>query len=440
MTRPGPTLEPHIGEATIGSLQAWTDGGSIYLRNTRFTSADLRSARGSVYVIDSKHPDRALALRYRTLNNAVCLASGFQASLSQEAPWAAGFSDRHAALAVAQFDENRDFFVTTDEFGDGLGELGRCCGAGCPFYSWCASLQFRLFPSGSDSGQTQEDNGISGRSGIVTDTVFLSRLQQFTNESFLIPYYTRGATFSPPAASGTAPTLRAEATEGAVHVEYAPDPSTGEAAPGEVLAPAEGNALGTVPPTNASGDAYNRTFLTLENSPQGIRLSKRDADRLVEALQEDFGKSSASGDVFATIDVAAAPGVPASRWVYTTRPFFLNVDPAYLTFLSAGLLAPRVMRFRVAMTNYDCGPDATRLDPATGRLVDHGARLTEQFVQLRTAITPRFQVTTRCVFVNPRPRDSCSRLLAHSLCSLAPAVAFWPMSAPATARPPERAP
>ena len=63
-----------------------------------------------------------------------------------------------------------------------------------------------------------------------------------------------------------------------------------------------------------------------------------------------YGHTDQTGDVFVIIDVAESAGVPAGRWIYTTRPIFLNLDPAILQFISFGLLTPPILQYRVRCT------------------------------------------------------------------------------------------
>lgn len=196
-------MEMYLEDCTVDSMDLRAEGGSITVRNVVADSAFLRSTRASVYVIDTQNAGRGASLSFRQVSNAVCLRGGDVSGVALEPAWASGkVSDRQRQLAVGQFDENKDFFVTVDELGTGLTNIGRCCGSACPFRSWCASLQFRLFPSESQANAAGA-NSIAGRTGIVTDTVFVDRLLEFTNDTSLMPLYYRGATFTPASPDGT---------------------------------------------------------------------------------------------------------------------------------------------------------------------------------------------------------------------------------------------
>ena len=47
-------------------------------------------------------------------------------------------------------------------------------------------------------------------------------------------------------------------------------------------------------------------------------------------------------------------GIPLSRWIYTTREFYLGLEPAHLQFFSAGILAPAIKHYHVSFTRTDC--------------------------------------------------------------------------------------
>ena len=90
-------------------------------------------------------------------------------------------------------------------------------------------------------------------------------------------------------------------------------------------------------------------------------LGVRDATRITEAYASDFGdRGSSGGSVYITFDLAGSDGLPAARFVYTTNPFFLYLDPAALLFLTAGVLVPPTFHEELHFTGFDCdlGPGA----------------------------------------------------------------------------------
>eukprot|EP00439_Symbiodinium_sp_Y106_P043581 s1617_g5.t1 len=83
----------------------------------------------------------------------------------------------------------------------------------------------------------------------------------------------------------------------------------------------------------------------------GIRMHLPDARRLMRTAGARFGDPQSSDHGVVVIDTVAVPGIPATRWIYATRPVFLSMDPALMTFLSAGLLKPEILGFGVPRCN-----------------------------------------------------------------------------------------
>ena len=310
----------YLDSCTINdAFDVRTEGGNIVATNVNFpASSFIRSARGSVYIIDTKNPDRDYTINYRQPGNAVCVQGGDVDSLALREPWDPEPDAALRRLTVNQFDENKDFFVTTDEFASGLTDIGRCCGGGCPFWTWCASLQFRVFPSESSSDEnTAGSNSIAGRSGIVTDTVFMDRLMEFTNETSLVPFYYRPivATSVDSGANTRTLTVRAcsqrpiscpvkklcisltfgflythlqiEANEGQIRAFVVPFPTDNLNLDANdfVVAPGSLTLEGVVPAYTSSLERMNYTYVSLPDVNDGIRMLKRDADRMVDELQ-----------------------------------------------------------------------------------------------------------------------------------------------------------
>ena len=84
-------------------------------------------------------------------------------------------------------------------------------------------------------------------------------------------------------------------------------------------------------------------------------LGVRDATRITEAYASDFGdRGSSGGSVYITFELVGSDGLPAARFVYTTNPFFLYLDPAALLFLTAGVLVPPTFHEELHFTGFDC--------------------------------------------------------------------------------------
>jgi hypothetical protein len=97
-------------------------------------------------------------------------------------------------------------------------------------------------------------------------------------------------------------------------------------------------------------------------------LGIRDATRITEAYASDFGdRGSSGGSVYITFEIVSSDGLPAARFVYTTNPFFLYLDPAALLFLTAGVLVPPTFHEELHFTGFDC-------DLGPGAVMSTGAR------------------------------------------------------------------
>ena len=73
------------------------------------------------------------------------------------------------------------------------------------------------------------------------------------------------------------------------------------------------------------------------------KIAVSDADRLTKHYASKFGdRDSTGGAAYISFDIVGSEGVPRARFVYTTNPFFLILDPALLKFLTAGVLMPKM--------------------------------------------------------------------------------------------------
>ncbi|CAJ1347644.1 unnamed protein product, partial [Effrenium voratum] len=106
----------------------------------------------------------------------------------------------------------------------------------------------------------------------------------------------------------------------------------------------------------AGASAASGTWAPADRLP-GIRMHLPDARRLMRTVGPRFGNPESTEHGVVVIDTVAVPGIPATRWVYATRPVFLSMDPSILTFLSAGILKPEIQNFRVAYLDLSCSTD-----------------------------------------------------------------------------------
>ncbi|CAK9003585.1 unnamed protein product [Durusdinium trenchii] len=103
----------------------------------------------------------------------------------------------------------------------------------------------------------------------------------------------------------------------------------------------------------AGASSSSGTWAPADRLP-GIRMHLPDARRMMRTVGPRFGDPESTDHGVVVIDTVAVPGIPATRWVYATRPVFLSMDPAILTFLSAGILKPEILTFRVSYLDMSC--------------------------------------------------------------------------------------
>ena len=76
------------------------------------------------------------------------------------------------------YDGDTDGRITKEEFRQGYEKLGRCCGGGCPQWSWCGVLEDEVFPSVDNTGTL-----LMG-SNVITQGLFL-RGSSFSEKGFI---------------------------------------------------------------------------------------------------------------------------------------------------------------------------------------------------------------------------------------------------------------
>eukprot|EP00931_Biecheleriopsis_adriatica_P032105 TRINITY_DN18762_c0_g1_i1.p1 TRINITY_DN18762_c0_g1~~TRINITY_DN18762_c0_g1_i1.p1 ORF type:complete len:1570 (-),score=301.84 TRINITY_DN18762_c0_g1_i1:81-4748(-) len=124
-----------------------------------------------------------------------------------------------------------------------------------------------------------------------------------------------------------------------------------------------------------------------ENRLDGIRLYGPDAKRLMSEIGPKLGDPDSTDHGFVVIDTVPSPGVPATRWVYTTRPAYMAINPPHLEFLSGGLLTPKVYNYRVGFIDAACSAssDVPILTEESLKTDEMQARLIEMSQQLKNA-------------------------------------------------------
>ena len=104
----------------------------------------------------------------------------------------------------------------------------------------------------------------------------------------------------------------------------------------------------------AAAVPYNETVLTAADKLSGIYMRRADAARFMSEYGKNYGDQGSTGDAIILIHVRSVGGMPPTRWIYTTRPLYLYVNPAYLAFLTLGMLRPNIIHEVVEFLDDDC--------------------------------------------------------------------------------------
>ena len=333
--RPQATLSLFVDTATIsGALGGRLRRGEVRAHNASIASIHMTIMEdGSFYLLDLDATDMDLDLKYRNGENRLCLGTDRADSevtlVRDDYAFAqcdirdvldggtSGWSTYNLMRGV--YDGDGDTKVTKAEFEKGLGEI-ECCGGSCPFSSWCA-------------GQAYEvgffDEGEEG----TTLATFAARLLE-TNRTNWMPWCTThlALTIDGGATAGTR-------TLSNLHSEH-----------GEVVV------------TLKQGGSHEwgapRVHYDAGAKPPGLQLLEADAKRLMTSYGEKYGDRDSAENGLVVIDVYGGAGYPASRWMYATNPAYLTIDPPHVTFLTAGMLTPPIVRERVRFADNDCGFEA----------------------------------------------------------------------------------
>ena len=122
----------------------------------------------------------------------------------------------------------------------------------------------------------------------------------------------------------------------------------------------------------------------LSFSPGGALPGFQLAESEVAHLRDTYSPiASLDGiqDLFLVIDVVGGSGHPPVRFIYATRVAYLVIDPAHLSFLTASLLKPPVVRERVHFYDGSCVLDAAARDSAAYNLT-----VAQMHAQIRGAL------------------------------------------------------
>ena len=370
------SFDVQISNALLeGKTRITSSRGDVLMRDTSCGDFEqdcwLKATTGSVYYYEGRDILNALDIQYRSVNMRSCFA------LPDRMHHASGALPHTTAFKVAKhYDRDGNGKVTQEEFDVGIKKLGACLGGSCPLYSWSAAAKASVFAS--------PDPSITTLFPALSTAAFHAALVQ-ANYSELQPatYRTLSITRITPT-SGHNRSIRLEASAGEIRLEL----------------------------SNAS----NLTYVAPQDAaPLGARLLPTDAESLMP-LRDAYGDASllSNRDVFAVIDVAASPGIPADRWLYTSNEVYFELQPPLLDLISYGTVRPRVARFEVRLTDGEaCAPGAAALD-TDAKLAAARARVYEE---LRRTLKPRLQAELGGALARVKPRnqrDSFPRLASYA--------------------------
>ena len=251
-----------------------------------------------------------------------------------------------------QFDTSRNFRVTKNEFLYGMVEFV-CCGSRAPFSCNCDPEAFVVFPP--------VDTATTDRFQLSFDNFMESLLAN--NLTYLVGKAGLGGCYDQVSATVVG--------------------STGS---NEVKLFSEGGEIGlTLRQAASSVDAvhHNETVFTSPRQSHGAILRRADAERLSSTYGKAVGDLASTEEIFLIIDANAMHG--NTRWVYTTNPTYLVLDPAFLIAMGGYLLAPSISLERVAFLNNDCNLGLS--DPVVAEAVVN-ATLKRMYEQLSNALMP----------------------------------------------------
>eukprot|EP00929_Paragymnodinium_shiwhaense_P053242 TRINITY_DN26654_c0_g2_i1.p1 TRINITY_DN26654_c0_g2~~TRINITY_DN26654_c0_g2_i1.p1 ORF type:complete len:1617 (+),score=442.53 TRINITY_DN26654_c0_g2_i1:183-5033(+) len=109
--------------------------------------------------------------------------------------------------------------------------------------------------------------------------------------------------------------------------------------------------------TTTEDASQERSTWSPEDKLSGVRMFYFDAKTLQQDVARKYGDPQSSMHGMIIIDTVASTRTPATRWIYTTRPVYLAMDPAHLTFFTGGLLTPPLLNYRVSFTDHDCSEE-----------------------------------------------------------------------------------
>ena len=316
------------------------------------------------------------------------------------------------------YDGNGDGFTDIEEFRAALThKVPMCCSENCPYpllsgsqeRSECDFEVQRFFP-GID--QLPTDDVGKSRYGRITNGELVRALQNVSNTALFPGCYDYIAVRTTPASGATRASVGLKLSSKTADATMVASPTAGTA-------------------TDA---------IVTKIKPPTMKLDFGSATMLRDLANEFGRQGDVKADLFLTVVIGSGPGLPASSFVYTTRPMlFTMVDPAYMALVGASSLLPTLKTVSIGFTYgpefyTDGGMNLDALVPQTGPYADarsNGAVITyrdllklQTYEQLGTALTPSGQSSLKGLLVRIAP--DANNLRYHRYYRLADYMAVGP--------------
>ena len=377
------TIETHLTNVITTELTNVTSvSGSIKLLNHQSNNIYLRSTKSSIYVLETENfqsvqhnnssgssgigssgsiisKAKQLDIKYRSTNELGCFrvlgvdpkdTAVFNQVLNDDFDFRKGMcplfgEDTGASRSLLNvFNPMKSSFLPRAEMSGGYIKLNKCIGPYCPRFSKPDYMTDLIYPTEINQGTSVFQPSFS-----LSQKDFVQRINNL-NDSTLIPgcerplqinlkNYNKGNTNTKN--KNVNRKLRMITDEGEVRV---------------VVIGNSQNVNNLQHENRSKNEKWSSTQSFQDKLKlDGVRLLKKDIDKITSKIKDKYGAMSAKSDVYATIDIVPSPGIPPIRWIYTTRRLYLLIRPEFASFITCGLLVPKeILHFRVHLINGRC--------------------------------------------------------------------------------------
>ena len=376
------TTETHLTNVITTELTNVTSvSGSIKLLNHQSNNIYLRSTKSSIYVLETENfqsvqhnnssssgigssgsiisKAKQLDIKYRSTNELGCFrvlgvdpkdTAVFNQVLNDDFDFRKGMcplfgEDTGASRSLLNvFNPTKSSFLPRAEMSEGYIKLNKCIGPYCPRFSKPDYMTDLIYPTEINQGTSVFQPSFS-----LSQKDFVQRINNL-NDSTLIPGCER------PLQINLKNYNKGKMNTKNKNVNRKLRMITDE---GEVRVVVIGNSqnVNNLQHENRSKNEKWSSTQSFQDKLKldGVRLLKKDIDKITSKIKNKYGAMSAKSDVYATIDIVPSPGIPPIRWIYTTRRLYLLIRPEFASFITCGLLVPKeILHFRVHLINGRC--------------------------------------------------------------------------------------